>query len=189
MQIPTLQLLALATLALPGLCALDKAEVSPPRSLEGRSPQQHLQTPLVDTSGTDKGALARVYETLPSVADVYDMVYTYASAAEEFINAPRRKRCARFRGSIGGVTYRYLSMKEDCDTSREQIVIRDAVRHHLKTEEISETRCLDLRKNGLANGFLLIGPTKTFDSKMYCGPTILCDGSGLCGNEGTKKVE
>jgi hypothetical protein len=57
----------------------------------------------------------------------------------------------------------------------ERDTIRGAIEEQIKKnypQNLCETQCLDLRKTGLWNGWLLVGPHSGFDSDKYCGPEL-----------------
>lgn len=54
----------------------------------------------------------------------------------------------------------------------DQSMIYAAINHHTKQHgcKLHQTECLDLTET--FSGFLRIGPTKAFDTELYCGPTL-----------------
>ncbi|KAJ4117592.1 hypothetical protein NW768_010958 [Fusarium equiseti] len=86
--------------------------------------------------------------------------------------------CGTIVGSAGRdqeVRYKYYSAKGSCDTIAERDTIRGAIEEQIKKnypQNLCETQCLDLRKTGLWNGWLLVGPRLGFDFDKYCGPEL-----------------
>ncbi|KAH7174371.1 uncharacterized protein B0J16DRAFT_348524 [Fusarium flagelliforme] len=95
--------------------------------------------------------------------------------------------CGTMVGTAGPdqeVRYKYYSAKGSCDTMAERDTIRGAIEEQIKKnypKDICETQCLDLRKTGLWNGWLLVGPHPGFDSDKYCGPDLPDLKFGECG--------
>ncbi|KAK0101923.1 hypothetical protein ONS95_001264 [Cadophora gregata] len=64
---------------------------------------------------------------------------------------------------------------KNCELAPEARRIKGAVKNHLHTNEgktICDMECLDLTQSRDWHGFHLIGPTKNFDYKIHCGPTL-----------------
>ncbi|KAI1071013.1 hypothetical protein LB507_010979 [Fusarium sp. FIESC RH6] len=73
------------------------------------------------------------------------------------------------------IRYKYYSAKGAWDTMAEHDTIRGAIEEQIKKnypKDLCETQCLDLRKTGLWDGWLLVGPSWEFDSGKYCGPDL-----------------
>ncbi|KAJ4005628.1 hypothetical protein NW766_011181 [Fusarium irregulare] len=73
------------------------------------------------------------------------------------------------------IRYKYYSAKGAWDTMAERDTIRGAIEEQIKKnypKDLCETQCLDLRKTGLWDGWLLVGPSWEFDSGKYCGPDL-----------------
>jgi hypothetical protein len=112
---------------------------------------------------------------------VYHMSSTVATEIKDLSN---QRSCATFTGQTDGVTYRYHANGKNCDTTAEQVTIAGAIEHHIKHVDggkLYGTECLDLTHGGTWDGFLLIGPTYGFDSKMYYGPKL---NFGSCNSRG-----
>lgn len=83
--------------------------------------------------------------------------------------------CGVSSGALDGISWVYYSSGSNCDTTAEAATIQGALEQHLKSVDGSSlcyNECLDLTHSGTWNGWLLIGPTATFDSSLYCGPTL-----------------
>ncbi|KAF7906842.1 hypothetical protein EAF00_001120 [Botryotinia globosa] len=83
--------------------------------------------------------------------------------------------CGKSYGSLDGVSWVYYATGSNCDTTAEVKTIQGAIKQHLTTTDgnsLCSTECLDLTHSGTWSGFLLIGPTNSFDSTMYCGPSL-----------------
>ncbi|CAK1363212.1 unnamed protein product [Cercospora beticola] len=77
----------------------------------------------------------------------------------------------------------------NCDTTAEEKTIERAVLHHIKTTDGSKvcyTECLDLTHGGTWDGYLLIGPSASFDANQYCGPRLSRDSFKDCSSGGKK---
>ncbi|KAI1071037.1 hypothetical protein LB507_011493 [Fusarium sp. FIESC RH6] len=112
------------------------------------------------------------------------------SAAIQFSSVVKHasnvQTCSTFTGYAGPdreIFYRYRSTGRHCDTTAEQETIAGAIEHHIKKHgsKLCGTECLDLSHGGTWNGYLAIGPAKSFDHKAYCGPELnfgSCDSGG-----------
>ncbi|RBR26933.1 uncharacterized protein FIESC28_00201 [Fusarium coffeatum] len=86
--------------------------------------------------------------------------------------------CGTVVGTAGRddeIAYKYYSTKGSCDTVAERDTIRGAIEEQIKKnypQDLCKTQCLDLRKSGLWNGYLLVGPSSRFDHDRYCGPEL-----------------
>ncbi|TGO40703.1 hypothetical protein BHYA_0033g00570 [Botrytis hyacinthi] len=83
--------------------------------------------------------------------------------------------CGKSYGSLDGVSWVYYATGRDYDTTAEAKTLQGAIKHHLTTTDgnsLYSTECLDLTHSGTWSGFLLIEPTNSFDSTMYCGPSL-----------------
>ncbi|GKU08152.1 hypothetical protein FLAG1_09971 [Fusarium langsethiae] len=92
-------------------------------------------------------------------------------------HASNVKTCSTFTGYAGPnreIFYRYRSTGRYCDTTAEQETIAGAIEHHIKKHgsKVCGTECLDLSHGGTWNGYLAIGPAKSFDHKAYCEPEL-----------------
>ncbi|KAF7893485.1 uncharacterized protein EAF02_001023 [Botrytis sinoallii] len=82
-------------------------------------------------------------------------------------------RCSKSYGSLDGVSWVYYATGRNCDTAAEAKTIQKAIKHQLTNgNSPCSTECLDLTRSGAWSGFLLIGPTNSFDGTMYCGPSL-----------------
>ncbi|KAM0337610.1 hypothetical protein ACHAPU_011534 [Fusarium lateritium] len=101
-------------------------------------------------------------------------------------HASNMKTCTSFTGRAGPdgeLFYRYSSAGRNCDTTAEQETIAGALEHHFKKDnsKMCGTVCLDLTHGGTWNGYLAIGPAKSFNHKLHCGPELNfnnCDSGG-----------
>ncbi|TGO50265.1 hypothetical protein BELL_1830g00010 [Botrytis elliptica] len=76
-------------------------------------------------------------------------------------------------GAVDGVSWVYYATGRNCDTAAEAKTIQKAIKHQLTNgNSPCSTECLDLTRSGAWSGFLLIGPTNSFDGTMYCGPSL-----------------
>ncbi|EME40036.1 hypothetical protein DOTSEDRAFT_74790 [Dothistroma septosporum NZE10] len=107
------------------------------------------------------------------------------------INARDQRSCGTFTGAVSGVTFRYQANGKNCDTTAEEATIQGAIAYHLSTVDngqLCATECLDLTHGGTWDGYLLIGPTNSFDSSAYCGPQLTKDMFSKCSSGGKKDV-
>ncbi|SPJ73847.1 uncharacterized protein FTOL_03577 [Fusarium torulosum] len=89
-------------------------------------------------------------------------------------HASNMKTCTTFTGRAGPdgeLFYRYSE------------TIAGALEHHFKKDnsKMCGTQCLDLTHGGTWNGYLAIGPAKSFNHKLRCGPELNfnnCDSGG-----------
>jgi len=101
---------------------------------------------------------------------------SYVNYMANFIkNLADQRNCGTFTSQIGNVKFRYHANGKNCGTTAEQATIAGAIENHLKKNnggELCATECLDLTHDGTWDGFLLIGPSNSFDASRYCGPTL-----------------
>ena len=96
-----------------------------------------------------------------------------------------QRSCGTFTSQVGNVKFRYHANGKNCDTTAEQATIAGAIENHLKKNggRLCATECLDLTHGGTWDGFLLIGPSNSFEANRYCGPTL---NFGQCTSGGKK---
>ncbi|ESZ92107.1 hypothetical protein SBOR_7522 [Sclerotinia borealis F-4128] len=100
--------------------------------------------------------------------------------------------CSKSEGSLDGLSWVYYATGRNCDTTAEAATIQGAIKQHLQTTDgsvLCGMECLDLTHSGTWSGFLLIGPTSTFNSAAYCGPTLSFTSCSSGGNNNQTKEQ
>ncbi|KAF7924746.1 uncharacterized protein EAE97_010697 [Botrytis byssoidea] len=116
--------------------------------------------------------LAMTAQCLTIVNIVVTLSETVGAAIKSLSDAGS---CGKSYGSLDNVSWVYYATGSNCDITTEIKTIQGAIKQHLTITDrnsLCSIEYLDLIYSGIWNSFLLIRPTNSFDSTIYCEPSL-----------------
>ncbi|WZH42128.1 uncharacterized protein QYS62_003096 [Fusarium acuminatum] len=168
--------------------SMPTSEAIEPLHMPNAVAQYHLEDFQPEDSALEKRRNVRVCERILAAGSACVVIGGAIKSAvlqisSSIKHASNMKTCTTFTGRAGPNGELFYRYRRHCDTTAQQETIAGALEHHFKKHgtKMCGTQCLDLTHGGTWNGYLAIGPAKSFDHKSYCGPELSfnnCDSGG-----------
>ena len=103
---------------------------------------------------------------------VISMAKSLASTIKELSD---QGSCNAMHGIYESLSWVYYSSGRNCDTTAQHDTISGAIKKYLADtngNKLCGTECLRMDHGGTWDGWLEIGPTASFKSDAYCGPSL-----------------
>ena len=165
-----------------------------PSSIDGQpAPDRWLQISLNETAATNSSlhtrdigtglvertpvrVCERIIATTASCVVITNFVISMAkSLASTIKELSDQGSCNTMRGTYESLSWVYYSSGRNCDTTAQHDTIAGAIKKYLADtngNKLCGTECLRMDHGDTWDGWLKLGPTASFKSDAYCGPSL-----------------